>query len=197
MNIYVVCPVALLTDKEKALIDSEVDNWEEQGHNVRLPYRDTDQEDAFGMRIIEEHEDDIIWADEVRVWYNRTSTGSFWDIGQTKMAQYFLPNKRLRWVNVDEVDLRFYEQYQERIISNSIVKIRWNSKRKICLWRMGQARMARIFQPTKHIVVTNAYEVALTPSKSYTNVAIGTHLGMNSRYTRNDLVNLISRIKSK
>jgi hypothetical protein len=104
-KIYIICPVKKLTDPEKELILAYVAGLEKAGHEVRCPFRDTDQVDEIGLRIVEEHENDIIWADETHVWWNPTSVGSLWDAAQFRMAKCFMPDKRFLIINLDGVEI--------------------------------------------------------------------------------------------
>ena len=66
-KVYIVCPVRKLTEPEKELILKSVADLEKAGHEVRCPFRDTNQVDEIGLRIVGDHEDDIIWADGIRL----------------------------------------------------------------------------------------------------------------------------------
>lgn len=125
VKIYMICSVRKATEEEKKKILTYAENLKEKGHEVRCPISDTNQIDELGLRIVEEHEDDIIWADEVHVIWNPASEGSLWDVAQSRMARRFMPEKK--------------------------------------------------------IVVVNASEVKITDKKSYTNVILATHVGLNSR----------------
>lgn len=106
IKIYIICPVRRLTEEEKRRIDKYVRRLEEQGYEVRLPYRDTNQDDAIGLRIVEDHEKDIIWADEIHVfWNNKYSEGRLFDFGQARMACHFMPEKKIVLVNVKDIDI--------------------------------------------------------------------------------------------
>lgn len=120
-----VCSVRKATEEEKKKILAYAKNLKEKGHEVRCPISDTNQVDELGLRIVEEHEDDIIWADEVHIIWNPISEGSLWDVAQSRMARRFMPEKK--------------------------------------------------------IVVVNASEVQITDKKSYTNVILATHVGLNHR----------------
>lgn len=78
---------------------------EKQGHEVRLPYRDTNQIDEIGLRIVEDHEEDIIWADEIHIWWNPNSIGSHWDFAQVRMAKRFMPKKKIILINEAKVEI--------------------------------------------------------------------------------------------
>lgn len=75
-----------------------VDALESRGCQVRCPFRDTDQS-GDGLAIVEAHENDIMWADEVHVWWNPASEGSLWDVAQARMARHFQPGKRIVLIN--------------------------------------------------------------------------------------------------
>lgn len=116
-RIYIVCPVRKLTELEKAVILQYVDNLEKDGHEVRCPFRDTNQVDEIGLRIVEDHENDIIWADEVRVWWNSTSEGSLWDFAQFRMAKRFMPGKRILIINILSVDITKEKSYTNVLLA--------------------------------------------------------------------------------
>ena len=110
-KIYIICPVRKLTKKEKAIILNYTNRLEKHGHKVRCPFRDTDQIDEIGLRIVEEHENDIIWADEVHIWWNSTSEGSLWDFAQYRMAKRFMPEKKIIVFNVKNIDITEGKSY--------------------------------------------------------------------------------------
>lgn len=112
-----VCPVRGLDPQERKKINVYVAGLEKAGHQVRLPYRDTDQNDEFGLRIVEEHENDIIWADEIHVWWNPNSYGSYWDMGGARMAQKFMPEKKIILANAGELEVDEGKSYSNVILS--------------------------------------------------------------------------------
>lgn len=204
MNIYFICPVRKLEKlaktsiywkRVKEKIEADVENLEKQGHIVRYPRRDTEQDDEVGLHIVEDHEDDIIWADQIRIWwYPKISEGSYFDYAQTRAANMFLPKdkrKQIVWMNIkeQETDIMFYAVYEPEIMRGHI-EIYWHAKGKDSLWRLAQARMAKRLNPQKKIVLKNFDELEVTPKKSYANVAIATHLGLtaNTAKTRQDLL---------
>jgi len=104
-RIYIVCPVRKLTETERPVILEYVAKLEAQGCEVHCPFRDTDQVDEIGLRITSEHEvKDIIWADEIHIWWNPTSQGSLFDFAQARMAGYFTP-KKIILINVNAIEI--------------------------------------------------------------------------------------------
>lgn len=116
-KIYIVCPVRKLTEPEKVIILEYVNQLEKDGHEVRCPFRDTDQIDEIGLRIVDDHEKDIIWADEVRIWWNSTSEGSLWDFAQYRMAKRFMPEKHMLVINVDNVGITENKTYTNVLLA--------------------------------------------------------------------------------
>lgn len=209
MNIYFIRPVRKLEELKKKSaywrrvdqrIKDDVIRLEQSGHIVRDPVRDTEQNDEIGLRITEDHEDDIIWAVLVRVyWYPGVSEGSIWDIIQTLTAKEFMPEKEIKWVNRNEPNyLEGYKGYINEIISLNPFIFEWTDSQK-SLVKLAIARMAKQFQPEKKIILSNFDDLEVTPKKSYTNVAIATHLELNTKITktRQDLLDAIARSKSK
>jgi len=80
-HIYICCPVRNLTNREKRFINKYVSKLEQEGNIVHLPYRDTNQKDDIGYRICTDNKSAIKYSDEFHIYYNPSSTGSFFDLG--------------------------------------------------------------------------------------------------------------------
>lgn len=117
MNIYIICPVRNRTGEEDEKIKAYVVELEEKGHTVREPSRDTDQNDEIGLRITQEHEEDIIWADEVHVWWNPKSKGNLWDMAQARMAKRFMPEKKIVLLNVNSIKVTPEKSYTNVVLA--------------------------------------------------------------------------------
>lgn len=111
-----ICSVRNATEEEKAKVLNYVEVLEKAGHTVRCPFRDTNQDDETGMRIVEEHEGDIIWADEIHIIWNSNSQGSLWDAAQTRMAMHFMPEKKIVVGNVGEINVTDHKSYSNAIL---------------------------------------------------------------------------------
>lgn len=109
MNIYIICSVRNAPQEETDRIIGYAEMLEAEGNEVRCPPRDTHQEDDIGLRIVEEHEGDIVWADEAHCILNPTSEGSRIDAMQMRMAGRLIRGKRFRIVNLNEVSPTFGE----------------------------------------------------------------------------------------
>jgi hypothetical protein len=82
VKIFLISPVARITDVERAEIEKYVAGLESKGCRVHLPIRDTNQVDETGgHRICEDNLRAIVDANEVHIWYNETSGGSKFDMG--------------------------------------------------------------------------------------------------------------------
>jgi nucleoside 2-deoxyribosyltransferase len=81
VKIFVICPVRNLEENMREHIELEVTRWEAEGHQVHLPYRDTNQADSVGLNICKENRTAIEAADEVRIFWDGQSTGSLFDLG--------------------------------------------------------------------------------------------------------------------
>lgn len=117
MKIYIICPVRERTKEQERKINEYVEYLEREGHQVCLPYRDTDQNDEIGLRIVEEHERDIIWADEIHIWWSSNSRGSLFDFAQARMAKKFMPEKKIIVVNVDEIEITDHKSYTNVLLA--------------------------------------------------------------------------------
>ena len=116
-KIYIICSVRKLTEEEEAEVLAYVDKLEEEGCDVRCPFRDTNQTDEIGLRIVEEHEADIRWADEIHVVWNPDSEGSLWDVAQARMARCFVPDKKIIVVNADKVEITKDKSYTNVVLA--------------------------------------------------------------------------------
>jgi len=81
MKIFLICPVRNVQLEERTKIEQYVSSLERSGHSVHWPERDTDQNDAVGLRICKDNRKAIRKADEIHVWWNEKSQGSIFDLG--------------------------------------------------------------------------------------------------------------------
>ena len=75
---FLICPVRGHSPEETADI---VASLEEQGYIVHWPPRDTDQEDATGLRICGDNTTAIECADVVHIVWDGKSQGCLFDLG--------------------------------------------------------------------------------------------------------------------
>ena len=80
MKIFLISPVRVFDIVEQKEILEYVVNLEEDGADVHLPIRDTDQ-DCTEFDICTQNAVAIRDADEVHVWWNVASSGSKFDLG--------------------------------------------------------------------------------------------------------------------
>jgi len=80
MKIYIICPVTILTAVQKELLLFYTNGLEEQGHEVHLPFRNTDQKMPV-QSIMQANRAAIQNADEIHVAWVKESTGSHLDLG--------------------------------------------------------------------------------------------------------------------
>ena len=99
MKIYIVCPVRNVTEEQKKELDTYVEQLEKEGHHVYYPPRDVNQNDETGWNICQAHKKAMIDADRVDVFWDKTSTGSHFDIGMA-----FMENKKVKLVKTYQED---------------------------------------------------------------------------------------------
>jgi len=115
-KIFLISPVRLLKDTDKDKILKYAEKLEKKGYIVKLPFRDTNQNDEIGLRIVEEHMEDIIWADEIHIWLKIengkiASEGSLFDSAQALMTKQFMPDKKIVIANINEIDTTENKSY--------------------------------------------------------------------------------------
>lgn len=99
MKIYIVCSVRNASPELQARLEAYTDWLEEQGHEVHLPHRDTDQ-DASGFDICNQNGTAIALAEEIHILYDKTSQGSHFDLGMIFAYDVLLGyKKRIRVIN--------------------------------------------------------------------------------------------------
>lgn len=81
MNVYIICPVRKLSPKWRDGLLAYTHSLERQGHEVHLPFRDTNQNDRTGFAICQNHAGNMANADEVHVAYDGKSEGWLFDLG--------------------------------------------------------------------------------------------------------------------
>jgi hypothetical protein len=102
-KIFFISPVRLATEKDKEICREYVENLEKQGHEVHWPIRDTYQLDPVGIRICDTNLRKILEADEIHVWFLKTSSGIHFDLGAAYLLVRVLGyKKRIVFVNREE-----------------------------------------------------------------------------------------------
>lgn len=81
MKIFLICPVRDVPAEVNVAIEKYVDALKAVGNSVHWPYKNTAQDDPVGLRICQDNRRAIEDADEVHVWWNGKSEGSFFDFG--------------------------------------------------------------------------------------------------------------------
>jgi len=88
MKIYIICPVRHASEDITQLINDYVNKLEEDGHDVHFPPRDVEQNDPTGGYVIcTKHRKAMSQSDEVHIFWDRTSTGSHFDVGMAFFAE--------------------------------------------------------------------------------------------------------------
>ncbi len=82
-RIFLICPVRDVKDEVNDKIRKYVEKLGKKGYRVHWPLYDTNQDDPVGTRILLDNFRAIFNADEVHIWYDKTSSGSHFDIGVT------------------------------------------------------------------------------------------------------------------
>lgn len=112
-----ICSVRKATEKEKRDLTAYAEDLRKQGHEVLCPITDTNQTDDIGLRIVEEHEKEIVWADEIHIIWNPDSEGSLWNAAQARMAKRFMPEKKIIVVNLAHVEPTDNKSYTNVILA--------------------------------------------------------------------------------
>lgn len=96
MKVFIIGAVRGASDEWKNKLEHHVHVLEEQGHNVHLPHRDTDQ-NATGLEICRQNCNAIFNSDEVHLFYRSDSQGTHFDMGCA-----FALNKKIKVIELPE-----------------------------------------------------------------------------------------------
>ena len=82
-KIFIIRPVRNVTEEIRAKIEDYITKLETQGYKVYNPEQDNPYQktDRVGTKIIEHNRRQMYMADEVHIWYDKSSIGSIFDIG--------------------------------------------------------------------------------------------------------------------
>jgi len=193
-TVFLICPVRGIIEEEKKYLEGFINGWETPGYKLHYPPRDTNQNDPTGLNICRENRAAIIKSESVILYYNPTSTGTYFDIGMTFAARKplftlnagALDKEELspleRFINVysdndfGEVEtLNDYpyilnrEERRDEIKRSLLVPYEWKDKDPEFLFDFGMA-----FMLEKTIVLNNRtyVESQRTPHKSFQNVLL-------------------------
>jgi len=194
MRDFIICPVRESTEAEKSFVADYVSRLEQAGCLVHNPPRDTKQDgDPIGLRICSDNREAVRNSKIVRLYFNPTSQGTYFDLGMTFMENkpLFVLNPEILVNNLNEPLSRFLFEYasntdkgflDSKLSSiNNFSKLRdiidfsdsitydWKGNNKEFLFNFGMAFMAG-----KPIILTNReyVETQRTPHKSFQNVLL-------------------------
>lgn len=101
-KVFLICPVRKASKEIKKKLRQYVKKLEKQGYQVHWPTRDTDQKDPHGYAICWVNSRAGVTADEIHDWFDPTSEGSVFDVGEYLGAYACGRAKEFKIVNLDE-----------------------------------------------------------------------------------------------
>jgi len=194
MRDFIICPVRESTEAEKAFVADYVSRLESAGCLVHNPPRDTKQDgDPIGLRICADNREAVRNSKTVRLYFNPTSQGTYFDLGMTFMANkpLFVINPEILANNLNEPMSKFLFEYssntdkgllpkrlsssgdffrlQDKIYFSKSITYEWKENNKDFLFNFGMAFMAG-----KPIILSNRDDVESkrTTHKSFQNVLL-------------------------
>lgn len=160
-KIFVICPVRppqigflkKMFMKFDNLLFGAIDQWtknqdairayvaklEADGHDVYWPARDNPYQktDKIGIKICEHNRGKMFLADEIHIWYEKTSTGSIFDIGMFFMFVRTHSFKKFVIINPNGIAPTPHKSFENVVLTlakkfdNPVadgLKERWNEK---------------------------------------------------------------------
>ncbi len=80
-KVFLICPVRGRTAEYREIADQTVIYAETHGYTVHYPPRDTNQDDAVGLRICQDNLEAMAASDEVWIIWDGNSQGCLFDTG--------------------------------------------------------------------------------------------------------------------
>lgn len=105
-KVFIICPIRNVSQEVIKFLTEYVKDLEEnKGCIVYWPYRDNpyQESDPIGLRIITHNRGFMIDADEVHIFYDKSSTGSIFDFGMLFMALEIFNDKEIRLINNQDI----------------------------------------------------------------------------------------------
>lgn len=124
MKIFLICPVRNASKAQIENLKKYKETLAIDGHEVFYPADDNPYEntDSIGYIICGTNKKAIAGSDEVHIFWDKTSSGSLFDLGVA-----FALNKPLKIVNIEEV-LMEENKIEGKSFSKMILE--WNSRRR-------------------------------------------------------------------
>ncbi|MBR9676517.1 hypothetical protein GOV04_00055 [Candidatus Woesearchaeota archaeon] len=114
-KVFLACPVNNVTKEEKEFLDSYVKSLEAKGYKVYYPHRDTEQSDpSGGYQILVDSCNAVKNADQVHVFWNSKSRGSYFDVG-TSFSEHLLRGLPIKLVNRKAVEAMVAQQQKNNV----------------------------------------------------------------------------------
>lgn len=115
-RIFMINPVRNCPVETMDKIYSYVEKLEEDGHVVHFNHRDVDQEDdGVGLNICTKHRTAMLQSDEVHVWWDDTSKGSYFDLGMAFLQA--AENPDLKFVVVNDIERTLTKSYRNVLMA--------------------------------------------------------------------------------
>ena len=104
-KVFFICPVRNENEEIKRENADYVKKLEDAGYEIYCPARDTNQNDLLsgGMRICSDNRRAMIPCGQVHIWYDKSSSGSIFDLGMFFMLLEICDFRKFVIANKDEV----------------------------------------------------------------------------------------------
>ena len=104
-KVFIIRPVRNVTEEVHAKVSAYVSDLEARGYAVYDPHRDNpyQETDNVGIKIIKHNRLQMDVAGEIHMWYEKTSTGSIFDIGMFFALVHVGDFKKFVIINRDDI----------------------------------------------------------------------------------------------
>lgn len=111
-NIFLICPVRNATEEQIKRMRDYISKVKANGDNIYYPNDDNafEHTDDVGYIICDENRRALLQADEIHIFWDKTSSGSLFDLGMA-----FASNKKLIIVNAEELEITPHKSFSNMI----------------------------------------------------------------------------------
>lgn len=116
---FLICPVREADKELTERIEKYVEMREKKGFKVYYPRRDTNQIDPVGLKICTDNALAIIPKKEIKVWRNKNSQGSLFDLGMGFVLSVLFSKERSLFWRIKTITKLFFMGEKIITLANS------------------------------------------------------------------------------
>lgn len=118
-KVFIIRPVRNVTEEIRIKISHYVAVLERQGYRVYNPECDNphQESDHIGIKIIKHNFQEMLMADEIHIWYEKTSPGSIFDIGMFFAFVHAIDFKKFVIINREDIAPTPHKSFENVVLA--------------------------------------------------------------------------------